>query len=124
METTNVAVQVLDELGKKFGLMVDWSQQNIQPYIQDLMSRVVKYELLTSVVWLVVWLLLLSVGVFLFVKFCKSDNDIDEILLLSIPFGFCTLIFFIGFMWQITDIIKCISIPEMVFVYYIQSLVA
>ena len=68
METTNVAIQVLDELSKKFGLMVDWSQQNIQPYVQDLMSRVVGYEFWTNFVWMIFFFLMLVFGFFIIIK--------------------------------------------------------
>lgn len=43
-------IKILNALAEKFGIMVDWSQQNIQPYLQDLMYRVIQYNLATSVI--------------------------------------------------------------------------
>ena len=34
MEIANNYITVLDEIGSKFGLAIDWTQQNVQPYIQ------------------------------------------------------------------------------------------
>lgn len=42
-------IKVLDALAEKFGIAVDWTRQNIQPYIEDLCHRIVGYELTTSI---------------------------------------------------------------------------
>ena len=34
MELANNYITILDEVGKKFGLVIDWTQQNIPPYIK------------------------------------------------------------------------------------------
>ena len=54
--------EVLNTLGEKFGLFVDWSQQNVQPYIEDLMQRVVQYNLAINICWLVVSTILFVIG--------------------------------------------------------------
>ena len=42
MEITNNYIAVLDEISRKFGLAIDWTQQNVQPYLQELMSNVIQ----------------------------------------------------------------------------------
>lgn len=36
--------QTLQELAKQFGLALDWSNNNVIPYLQDLAQRVITYE--------------------------------------------------------------------------------
>ncbi|NYC91919.1 hypothetical protein [Clostridium beijerinckii] len=62
MEVSDQIIKVLDNLGQKFGLAVDWTQSNIMPYIQQLGQRIVNYELWTSVVWIILSLILLVVS--------------------------------------------------------------
>lgn len=31
-------IKVIDELGKRFGIVIDWSNQNIIPYLQELLK--------------------------------------------------------------------------------------
>ena len=38
-------IKVLDELGKRFGIVIDWSNQNIMPYLQELLKSFIKMEL-------------------------------------------------------------------------------
>ena len=38
-------IKVLDELGKRFGIALDWSNQNIMPYLQELLKSFIKMEL-------------------------------------------------------------------------------
>lgn len=124
METTNVAIQVLDELSKKFGLMVDWSQQNIQPYVQDLVGRVANYEIGTSLVWSIISLFAIVVSLFAFKKIirgCETEHDKGECILFG---GLLLLGLSATLMVQIFDIIRCFTLPEMVFVSYIQNLMA
>ena len=32
--------EALTAIGEQFGLVIDWSQQNVQPYIENLIQRV------------------------------------------------------------------------------------
>lgn len=47
-------IEVLTELTKKFGVAIDWTSQNALPYVQELASRIVKFEVATSVLWTIV----------------------------------------------------------------------
>lgn len=42
-------IKILDDLGQRFGIAIDWSSQNVMPYLQDLISRYIKYETMTSI---------------------------------------------------------------------------
>lgn len=45
MTVSEQIIQVLDNLGEKFGLAIDWSPENILPYANELMNKAVSYEL-------------------------------------------------------------------------------
>ena len=32
-------IKILDDLGRRFGILIDWSSKNILPYLQDLIPR-------------------------------------------------------------------------------------
>ena len=52
-------IKILDDLGRRFGVVIDWSSENIMPYLQDLMQRYINYEVMTSVMWIVVALIVI-----------------------------------------------------------------
>ena len=47
-------IKALTELAKKFGVAIEWTSQNALPYVQELASRIVKFEVATSVLWAIV----------------------------------------------------------------------
>lgn len=55
-------IQVLDALCNKFGLAIDWGAQNVLPYAQELMGKMVSYELWTSVMWIVVFAIFMTLS--------------------------------------------------------------
>ena len=46
-------IKVLDNLCEKFGLAIDWSSKNIQPYLEELMAKAVNYKIAMSIMWLI-----------------------------------------------------------------------
>lgn len=57
-------IKVLDALCDKFGIAVDWSSQNILPYIETLMDKCVTYEVSTSLFWMLLAFIGLCVGAY------------------------------------------------------------
>ena len=56
-------VKVLNALCEKFGIAMDWSSQNIVPYIQLLSKRCINYEIGTSIMWLVIGIVMIFIGI-------------------------------------------------------------
>ena len=115
-------IKILDDLGRRFGIAIDWSSENVMPYIQDLMSRYVNYETMTSAVWIVVALITIigcSIGILAINKHANkvldedpySDWYIGKGLLIGI---FIIIIgcFLICIICQTLDIVTCYTIPE------------
>lgn len=125
-------IKVLDELGKRFGIVIDWSNQNIIPYLQELLKRFICYQNITACVWITISIVMIIVGVVM-IKFLnkwrKSDNydtgyDDDEALaMLGYLFSILIIALGIGLIIGNTlGIAKNICMPEMVVYEYIKNI--
>lgn len=112
-------IKLLDDLGQRFGIAIDWSSQNIMPYLQDLMSRYIDYEVMTSIAWIVIGAILLIGGIVFTIIFVKNGYDCAPLISIGIAIGGAVLI---GV--QVFDIITCYTIPEKVIIEYINSLLS
>lgn len=136
--TNNQIIQVLDALCDKFGMAINWTGQNVLPYVQELIKKVVNYEIYTSIGWLLIW----TVFIFAFFKpicwyvknrYDKNNRIIkfitnDEyffyagLILFLIFGGILATISIIGVITQIMDIITCLTLPEKIVFEMIQSI--
>lgn len=67
-------IKVLDALAEKFGLAVDWTSGNIIPYLQALGNKFVSYEIVTSVIWILIGLGFCFVSLYLIKKLKANKN--------------------------------------------------
>lgn len=108
--------QLLQELGKQFGLIIDWSNENFIPYLKELAQRVVQYEFGQSVFWLIIGIILTILGIILFTL--ELTNKVNA----------GTLFLFVGFIFigvgiiiiccQVDDILLCKFLPEKILLRY------
>lgn len=112
--------QTLQELAKQFGLALDWSNENIIPYLQDLAQRVITYEFRSSIFWIVIGEIFILIGIIAVVLGVRSgiDDVIGFTALVAIILWFAG-IWIIGA--QINDIILCGTLPEKILLRYIQT---
>ena len=108
-------IKTFDYLLSQFGIAVDWTDENVIPYLQTLAEKLVRFEINTSIMGLVVGVVVLTVGVWIFVKDIK-DWDSGVFILGAI------LIIVAGIVCccQVYDIIKCVSFPELYVFEYIK----
>lgn len=112
-------IKVLDALSEKVGLTVDWSCENLVPYFKQLCDHLVNYELVTSIVWLVIGVLCI-IAAFAMYKYADLDFDGFEII-----FDVVLVFFGIGIILiQIFDIVTCLTFPEKIILNEIQSLLS
>lgn len=61
---TDENIKLLDELAKRFGIVIDWTSENVMPYLEDLFNRFITYNiavdvfciiLLFAMIWFDVW---------------------------------------------------------------------
>lgn len=106
---SNQVIDVLDALCRKFGIAIDWTSKNVQPYLKELMTKAVNYKFSIDIVWMCVAGLLLIAGVvFLTIalKSKKTHQCWDNWECSFVAISVCCLIAII--------IICCITIPEII----------
>ena len=126
-------IKVLDELGKRFGIVIDWSNQNIIPYLQELLKRFICYRNITACVWIIISIAM-AIGGIVMVKFLnkwrKSDNynkdycsNDDMLAAQGYIFSICIIALGIGsIIGNMFGIVKNICMPEMVVYEYIKNI--
>lgn len=120
MQVSDQIIEVLNYLGEKLGVTIDWTSENVLPYVQTLCGKYINWEIATSVVWLVVGIALIILAIIAF-KGANNDDIKDEGFLYIVG-AFLTLIAIIIMFEQIFDIIRCIYIPELQIYEYVKSL--
>lgn len=125
-------IKVLDELSKRFGIVIDWSNQNIMPYLQELLKRFICYQNITACIWIIISIVMTISGVAIFKflnKWKKSenydDNYINNELLATFGyiFSICTVALGVGLIiGNMLGIVKNICMPEMVVYEYIKNI--
>lgn len=128
---SNEVIKVLDNLAQKFGVAIDWTSQNIMPYLQELMSRFIKYKIATDVIWLVVGIVLFIISIILFKKIQKwkksknfntSYSDDDLLYALGIFGIVCIISGAITIIICYTNgIIQNIFVPELTVIKYLKG---
>lgn len=127
MTASEQIIRVLDELCKRFGIIVDWSKENAFPYIEQLMHKIVSYELWTSAAWVIVSIV---VGYFT-VRLIRwlipgikthdwTSNDIYCVG--AIISCFLSIVVIVMFLWNLMEIVTCLTFPEKIVYEYVSNL--
>lgn len=128
-------IKVLDALADKFGLAVDWTSANVVPYLEQLCGKYVNYEIVTSVVWIMLGLLFFIVGIICYkivykhkdwgVTYYKTMSD-DYFVRGLIYFGVISIFVVASLMviTQIFDIVTCFTFPEKIIIEELKSIYA
>lgn len=123
-------IKVLDELGKRFGIAIDWTSQNVMPYLQDLMGRFIAYRNAQAVIWIVISIISIILSILGIKKLFKwkKENEIKEydddwgVFLLAIIGLICALcIFIIVLFCNIQGLVQNIFIPELSIMDYLKG---
>lgn len=128
MTISDQIIQVLDALCKKFGMVIDWTSANVMPYLAELCTKLVTWEIWTSVAWMAImavaciaWIIILRVFR-LAIKTALDEGDVlGPVVFIISGILFGATIACVG--TQIFDIIKCVTFPEMFVFEYIQKLI-
>ena len=136
MTVSEQIINVIDALCEKFGIMVDWTSENVIPYMETLCVKLINYEIVTSIAWIVIWAML-SIGSMVITKkfYPVFKNGLEKdrknydigwsiasvFSIIGLIIIYFTTIIVIG--TQVMDIIKCMTFPEMYVFEYIQSVI-
>ena len=112
MSFSSQFIEVLDALCEKFGIVVDWTSQNVVPYVTDLATRIITYEIWTSAAWIVIVAIVFLIALKMTKNLCKEDRFEDEWFsgwIIRIIIG---IIFFTVIGFEVFDIIEALALPE------------
>lgn len=128
MTVSEQIIQVLNYLGGKFGIAIDWTSENVIPYVTTLCEKLITYEIWTSVAWMAITTILSIIAIILSIKFRIFSLDFLEAADLAGGFLMIGFVILWGFTLvcigtQIFDIIKCVTFPEMYVFEYVQGLI-
>ena len=132
MSFSDELITVLDYLAHKLGIVIDWTADSVMPYLKDLCTRFIEYEIFNSCLKVGGWALVLVVFICFLIPsnlIAKNRHDWD------FDRGACWLaaIAWLGFIvciigviaTAITEgfhVIECVKMPEKVIIEYVQSL--
>lgn len=127
METSisNEIIKVLDALCDKFGIVVDWSSENVLPYLNTLIDKCVNYEITTSIYWIFIAVIAGGFGIYFCIhgKYIGKKTDWDEgfgIFTIGLICLFASLVII---PCQIHDLIQCFTFPELTVFNQIQQII-
>lgn len=126
MNVSDQIIQVIEHLGEKFGIAINRSSENIMPIVEELCTKYISYEIMTSKTWLIICSVLVIIIGIIYSAICwhfsrdsyyeASDYAVLTLVLLVLAIPFAVT----GFV-QILDIIRCTTFPELQILQYIQS---
>lgn len=129
----NYLVEAIEALALQFGLVVDWSSQNVLPYLEELSARIISHEIGMSIFWIAFVVSLTAIFVIsglifyrLAVKSAEKSRDeyvYEEwyeiglgyaAIFLWIVSAVGAMVMFVSVPVNIIHIMECINIPEKV----------
>lgn len=135
----NEVIKVLNHLGDQFGVAIDWSSANVMPYLNDLMSRMIKYGIYINIyhiiyaifitaVFIIVTIVLYKIACKMILRSEENEEHINSAKILSTAFAISlvttvivTLIEIGNIKDCIADIIELNTVPEKYVVEIIQD---
>lgn len=119
MSVSDEIIKLVDAFAERFGIAIDWSSENVLPYLEDLAGRYIKYEIAVSALWMILAAIVLIGGFTYLHKHKDFGVDINiyghkdlcgrywaYALLVGIPI--------FAILWNAFDILPCIFLPEKV----------
>ena len=105
-------INILDALCEKFGIVIDWTSANVIPYLQELCGKFIKWEIATSIAWIVIGIIIAIISIIIL----KADLEGMELFFFVI--GMAAAVVIIG--TNTFDIIECCTFPEKVIYDYVR----
>ena len=126
MTISSEITNILNDLGSRFGVVIDWTSQNVTPYIQDLISRIAKLEMCNSIMALICGIIC-AIATILCIRFAVKhyEDDVDEFIGISIVTIsiICGMLMLILIPIGIDGLTKAIYLPEFTAIEYMQKLI-
>ena len=124
MSFSSQFIEVLGALCDKIGIAIDWTSQNVVPYVTDLAARIITYEIWTSAAWIVI-LGVAFVVIWKLTKNARKDDSFDDVgkcVCAWVACGIIGIIFVVVACVEVFDIIRALTIPEVVIYGFLKGL--
>ena len=123
MNVSDQIITVLDDLCRRFGIVIDWTNKTILPYLEELAEKLIVFEVKTSWFWIIFassiavifWILSLIFAV-------VNGFDSDSAMFFCVVSIGLTVVAIRISGTQIYDIITCETFPEKILLREIKEL--
>ena len=115
MQISNEIIKILEYLGEQFGITIDWTNNNVVPYVEELCKKIIEWEISTSFAWIVV-MIGFSILSFVFAICMKNLEGFQWFC-----FWVVVIVSVIVISCQVFDIIECRTFPEKTIYDYINT---
>ena len=116
----NEVIKVLNHLGDQFGVAIDWSSANVMPYLNDLMSRMIKYGIYINIyhiiyaifitaVFIIVTIVLYKIACKMILRSEENEEHVNSAKILSTAFAISLVTTVIVVLIEIGNIKDCIA---------------
>lgn len=130
MTVSSEIIEILEYLCGKFGIAIDWTQENILPYVQSLGEKLIQYEISTSIFWIIfIAVITILIAIMTVISFFSAKKDefgnrmLGEFFVAS---STCAIVLFIitciVVAVQSIDILTAIHFPEKAILDIIETL--
>ena len=127
-------IKVIDELGKRFGIVIDWSNENVLPYLQVLSHIFIIYRTAMGIMTIVISVILIvifGIGMKKLLEWRKSEKFSENIwdddlfifflAMIGCVIGICIAAGVI--IGNTAGIIQNLTIPELTILEYIKPMI-
>ena len=121
MNISEYIIQVLDDLCRRFGVVIDWSKETIAPYLEELATKFITFEIKTSWFWIISATVVAILIWVMFMIFNHVDPD-DCGVIFGVIAVLTTIAFILIVGIQVYDIITCETLPEKILLREIREL--
>ena len=85
MEVSEQIIKVLDKIAEQIGLTIDWTQENVIPYVKDLSARYATMQIISNIVAGGIYLSLIIISVVMIIHILRQRNksNTESIFIMS-----------------------------------------
>ena len=124
-------IKVLDDLGDRFGIAIDWTSENVLPYLQNLMDRFITYNIAMNILCITVCAIIIVgsiIGIPKISRYAKEKIKEDPrsdwdcgVVIINVFWVIASILSTTYLLRSISNIIRCVTIPEVVIFNYLQQ---
>lgn len=87
MNISKEILNTIDGLAERFGIVIDWSKENVYPQVADLCERLIDYKLVAQWIWFAIFVAILATGIVWMVMMIRDRRNFVKEVKLSGTLG-------------------------------------